>query len=100
MNRKALKDSAKEVLKKNYWSAVGLCVLATIVSGEAGITNVIKKIISSTEPSIETLIFSLVFTVFVVNPLTVSINRCLIKRSRGEETSSEDLVYAFKKQLF
>lgn len=100
MNRKALKDNAKEVLKKNYWSAVGLCVLATIISGEAGVINVIKDIVSSADPSIAALIFPLVFTVFVVNPLNVGINRCLIKKSRGEETSSEDLVYAFKNNYF
>lgn len=100
MNRKALKDSAKEVLKKNYWAAVGLCVLASLLSGATGVTNMIRDIVSSADPSIGELIFPLVLTMFAINPLTVGINRCLIKRSRGEETSLEDLIYAFKNNYF
>lgn len=103
MNRQVLKAQAKDVLKNHYWPMVGLGVLLMIFSGGSGSVNTIRGVFSDNN-NIALVTYStivgILIMIFVVNPLTVGVNRYMIRISRGEQANFEDVIYAFRHDYF
>lgn len=103
MNRQVLKAQAKNVLKNHYWPMVGLGVLLMIFSGGSSSVNTIRGVFSDNN-NIALVTYStivgILIMIFVVNPLTVGVNRYMIRISRGEQTNFEDVIYAFRHDYF
>lgn len=103
MNRQVLKAQAKDVLKNHYWPMVGLGVLLMIFSGGSGSVNTIRGVFSDNN-NIALVTYStivgILIMIFVVNPLTVGVNRYMIRISRGEQANFEDVIYAFRHGYF
>lgn len=103
MNRQVLKAQAKDVLRNHYWPMVGLSVLLMIFGGGSGSANTIRAVFTddnSIALATYSTIMGMLIMVFVVNPLTVGVNRYMIRISRGEQARFEDVIYAFHHNYF
>ena len=98
-----IKSIAKQKFKSNYWTTVGVCVVASIVLmitvEYTAFTNALQEMMHTEPGTISTNLstFSFFYTIFIGNILTVGLSSFLIKNgSRAGQPEFMELFSGFK----
>lgn len=108
--REELKTNAKELLKANYWKAfLAAAVISVMAGANQRFINFGNTTLDNAKDTASTftilaitfgtLLFCVIFSIFVVNPFTVGSQKLLLN-CKEDCAQNSDLVFAFKNSYF
>lgn len=89
-DRQQIKENAKIIMKQNYWTLLGMCIITILSDG-----SLLNAAIQYTKSAIPILIISTLLPIFIGNVIQIGLNRYLLEKHTSKP-SSNLLLFGFQ----